>query len=97
MSEYEIGDTRPPSDGNMWVAGISRCDEGNRHGNQIEVYGKTKEEAEELRDYIFEAITYFNQTPVDLAISRLADVKKICESIYLDGVLAGQELSKERE
>ena len=40
MSEYEIGDTRPPSDGNMWVAGISRCDEENRHGNQIEVYGK---------------------------------------------------------
>ena len=97
MSEYEIGDTIAPSDrrGYMWIAGISRSDEGNRHGNQIEVYEKTKEAAEELRDFIFEAITYFNQTPIDLAISRLSDVKKICESIYLDGVLAGRELSKE--
>ncbi len=55
--EFDYGDIRAPSEGHtMWTAGIHVTEDGRKHGNRIEIYGETRSEAEELRNFIMEAI-----------------------------------------
>lgn len=59
IPQVQKGDTIPPGiEGRFWTAGIHTRDHtGKRWGNRIEVYGRTKEDAEALRDDVMFALS----------------------------------------
>lgn len=61
MYYFIKGDDYPPfpdEDISMWTAGIHRTDaDGNvSHGDCIEIYAKTEEEANRLREFVLSAL-----------------------------------------
>lgn len=55
---YDRGDTYFPEGQDFWAAGIDLV---SIHGNMIEVYGDTKEEANKRRDFVLNAIHHYQE------------------------------------